>query len=926
MPLFARDASGLLLVSHNVSFLLLWLCPATSVGTGAPEPTKPPLPAEEVRLNTAAFRAGLKKRGLIELLELHTSDFPPASDLERQLMKREIKLAEFADKSRSLAERQSAIHQANSILEKLVASSQDDSRRFEWRLTLARSLVYDESDPYLTNMLYRVAGDADRTAVLANTVRAVRSLRALLDDLSVEFERIESLPVFAFEQLETSGFVEQLDRVRPQAEYLLLWVLLYDGYARDERDPRRSASLHEIVDYLSKNRVLLDTPHDASRIQVQALVLAGIAHRLLNNHRPAGDFFDRAIDTALGIEAPAELRRVDWAVVLGQLERVRNAAQRGQFDAALKYLGRFRGSLTANEDVAFDRGVMLDLLERDVLRLQARAALRAGRKAEAGVLLGRSWEPLAKLAEARPQRRAELYAILFGAMARDVDPEELDPLEQCAYIAGVLTDADQQPDRAPELLSQAIRVARRFLDTAANKAPTLVPEVMFNLGVALFRQGMPRKAAREFLSLARNHQQYSRALQAAGLAVQLSAELYGQAERHDGSEIAPLYRESLETLLNNYPKSDDAAYWRFHYAQLLDESARYVDAAAQYALVDPSHVHNLESLFFRTRCVSLELQRRRETGEIKIAPKQVDALLELQRAFQAAASEELLGRLDAERAARVTELVARSVILVGEVEVLPQVARPNRALERLTGFEVAFPNLKALAGRLWRTRLVALQQLGRMDEATEAIPAYLAADPRDAGATLQGLFGRLTDEIDLLKSRGEAAKEKGAMALLLAEQIHQWSVNPKSKMNTANRRAVTVQLAEANLRTGRYERARTLFESLVGDVDDGAAAGMSDDVRILLGYAEAQYQLGNTEAALPWFNRLATGLSPTDQIRWRALLRDLQCRTALDGDPIGIIKVIDQQERLHPELGGSMLASQFKKLRRDNVRRRDEGP
>lgn len=257
---------------------------------------------------------------------------------------------------------------------------------------------------------------------------------------------------------------------------------------------------------------------------------------------------------------------------------------------------------------------------------------------------------------------------------------------------------------------------------------------------------------------------------------------------------------------------------------------------------------------------------------------------------------------------------------------LPQAARPERALERLADFERAFPNQKALAGRVWRTRLVAFQQLGRMDEAAEAIPAYLAADPRDAGATLQGLFGRLTDEIDLLKSRGEVAKEKAEMALLLAEQIHQWAVKSKSKMTTANRRAVTVQLAEANLRTRRYERARTLFEGLVGDVDDATAGGMSDDVRILLGYAEAEYQLGNTEAALPWFNRLATGLRPTDVIRWRALLRDLQCRTALDGDPIGIIKVIDQQERLHPELGGSTLASQFKKLRRDNVRRRDERP
>ena len=66
------------------------------------------------------FRAGLKKRGLTELLELHLKDFPPTSKTEAMLMMREVKLAEFADPSQSRRQREAAIAEANGILEELI--------------------------------------------------------------------------------------------------------------------------------------------------------------------------------------------------------------------------------------------------------------------------------------------------------------------------------------------------------------------------------------------------------------------------------------------------------------------------------------------------------------------------------------------------------------------------------------------------------------------------------------------------------------------------------------------------------------------------------------------------------------------------------------------------------------------------------------
>ena len=82
--------------------------------------------------------------------------------------------------------------------------------------------------------------------------------------------------------------------------------------------------------------------------------------------------------------------------------------------------------------------------------------------------------------------------------------------------------------------------------------------------------------------------------------------------------------------------------------------------------------------------------------------------------------------------------------------------------------------------------------------------------------------------------------------------------------------------------------------------------------------------LGEFATALPLFNRLATGLAADDTLRWKALLRDLECRTALGHPPEGIIQVIEQQKTLGSSLGGPEMAAEFEALLRENQRRIDE--
>lgn len=916
-----------------------------AVVTAAPPsedlPNKPP---EDSRLSTAVFRAGLKKRGLTELLELHLKDFPPAGKTEALNMMREVKLAIFADETRPDSERRTAAAQANRILERLIDENSADPRRFEWRFDLAHSLLYDEAEPFLTRIFYRGGNALDRKELLSRSTRAVDTLRVLATELAEEYERVDRMSIREFEKLEDQGYVERLDALAPRTEYLLLWALLYDALPRDDADPTRARELNEIIERITGHPALLGTPHDTSHVQVQALLLAGIAHRLLNNHQPAREHLDRAIAVAQRLGDPAERERVDWAVTLAWLESVRNETDDGRFDEALSRLTRFRELTAGGHGGDYGLRVVAALLERSVYRLRGQAADQAGHPSEAARFREESWRALAQLAQAEPDHRDEVYAALYEMMGPEADVTRLDPFEQCALVAGLLSDADRSDGRADLLLDRAVTVGERFistvkLDSSVPGAPVmrwdfaggaqLVPEVIYNIAVAQYRRGYTAAAATRFIEVARDHPTFSKSLPAARYAVQLAAELYGDPSLRLRPDVQRLYRDGLELLMARHPHSDAARYWRFYYAQLLDELGDYAAAAAQYALVDQGHEHYLQGLFYRVRCLALGLQQRtdEDSSDLPTHRRRTDGFFAAQREFVALATGELGRDPDEEAAVTLRSLLARAQLLAAEVHVLPHSGRAVQALETLAGFEDEYPDEKALGGRVWRVRLVAYQELGRLDEATRAIPAYIAADPRDGGATLQSLYQALADDVREVQARGDirSAQQKADMALILARQIHDWASRPDSASTAADRRALTVQLAEANLCAGRFERARELFASLLPAKDGPTASEPPGDVRVLLGHAEALFQLEQFAKALPQFNRLATGLPATDPIRWRALLRDLQCRTSSNHPPEGIVKVIRQQKRLYPELGGPVVARQLEKLQRENQRRLDDG-
>lgn len=900
------------------------LIAATVFSPAEAQSAQPPKQSgEEERFDDREFHEGLKQRGLSELLDLHLRDFPPRDAASRLLLQREIRLAEWRDTTLPIEKRRAALFEANRLLEQLVRTRTDDRRRFEWQRMLAESYLYDLGEPSFQRILLRGGTTDDRAQLGEAAGKAVETLKKLRADLDAEHRALDALPLPRFEALERQGVVDQLDRLVPLVDYLLAWALMYDVVHRPADDPFRASLLHEAKDLIEGTGVM-DQPASAHNPRVPAMLLLGMADRRLNDHGPARAMLEQAVAEAGRMAEVQAKRQVEWAVTLAWIERVRNEADVGQYDAALRILSDFRGRITGGPSQTGLR-IAAGLLARSVFRARAEASERAGRSVEADQYRTEAWKPLAALIQRSPESRAEIYAVLDALIDDDADIEKLDPLEQSALIARLLADAGEEDDASDRArrLDRAIAAAERFLSQTDPAIRDLRPEVLFNLAVALYQRGHAEQAVRRFLEITHDHRDYDNAKKATSIAVELCGKLLADAPPDALDRIRGLYLDALESLVTHFADSAEAKYYRFFYAQLLEELGRFDSAATHYGLITPDHEHYLRSRFQQLRCRASALEKLaggQNVDRVDVR-RRIDEFTADYRTFLQQAGNELSGTGTVADKAETRRLLAKATLLSAELQLLPEVDRPMKAIEQIDRCAEEYADVDGLTSRILRIRVRALEQLGQLDEAAEVIPKFIAADPTGAGPTLQSLYGAMVAAWERLTAVGDeaGARAKARAALVLAEQIDGWADG--ADLSAAQRRALTVQRAEAELRAGLHEAAKARFQRILGVETGPPDPDRIEDWQSAKGYAESLFQLGEHAAALPLFNRLVLGLTPEEPLYWRMLLRDLQCRTALGHDPAGIIRVIEQKQFTHPDLGGSPHAEELTRLLRENRRR-----
>jgi tetratricopeptide (TPR) repeat protein len=256
------------------------------------------------------------------------------------------------------------------------------------------------------------------------------------------------------------------------------------------------------------------------------------------------------------------------------------------------------------------------------------------------------------------------------------------------------------------------------------------------------------------------------------------------------------------------------------------------------------------------------------------------------------------------------------------------VDRPDDALAALKDFEAQHGAERDLMGRVLRARIVAYEATGRLKEAQDAVPAFIASAPAEAGPTLQSLFEAAQNEIAQLRRQGrdDDARTKSRGAVLFAEQLFNWGAQRQPPLPETDMYVLRLQWAEALRAAGQTAEALPMFRECAALDAKRQPDGVPHDRRVLLGLGHALAESGQFKDALPLFNR-AFSESPGDSPeRFEALLGDLTCRTELGEEPGAIVNVIKQHRFLAPEMGGPQNKEAFAALQQRNETRQRQGP
>lgn len=890
---------------------------------------------ESTRFDNQKFYDGLIKLDLLDLLDEHLRTNPPKDELVRLLLERQIKLVVWRNDAVELERRRTALREANAILARMIAEHPQDPRVIDWQLELGRSLIYEQAEPLYTAILYRGGSESDGTALASLMQEAAGVLVKLKENLEAEYARVDELSLAEYERLDENGHIQKLEQAMPQAEYMLRWAQFYQAIALAEGDSQRRSLLEDVLHSLTDDSALLTTEHAVSHAQAQSLLLAGMTSRRLNDNETANSYLRDSAEVVDNLTSPQEKHDLQWIILLSSVERVRALRDSEKYADALDVLAAVRQQLASAGASDFGRKLILAMFEATVRQAQVEGG--RGKDALAGALSDAAIAPLASLAAEQPAYRDEVYATLYEQCRENPNQEKLHPLQQCALVAGLIGDATRlrqggtEPSgsdaqrareaRAQDLLARAITLAATL---AADPQPANAPyrcEALFNEGVAEHLRSRRAEAAQRFLDVAEGCPDFNRAITAATYAVEIAAEMANDPSLADRREVRTTLLKSLNTLVTRYADSEAARYWRFFYGQALEDSRAMAAAAEQYAAVERTHPHYAIARFRAGRCLAirvteLSVEQPENKDEIQAQASRARTALE---GFLKIPRDEA-----GEDAAVLESARAEAEVLIAELDTRPGAGDPQRALAQLDGFEERYPQESGLIGRVLRARIIAFEATGKLAEAEQAVPRYIASAPLQAGITLQALFDAIWAEVARSRASGRDAEAtaKAKSALLFAEQLYRWAQSHTDTMTPPQLNALRLQLAEARLEAGDPAEALPLLNQAEEFDRQQSPDGKAHDPRVLMAMAETLARLKRYGEALPIFNRTYTESAVDAPHRFKALLGDLRCRTELGEDPAGIIEVIRQQRFLSPDMGGEALKRQFAELQERNEARR----
>ncbi len=606
----------------------------------------------------------------------------------------------------------------------------------------------------------------------------------------------------------------------------------------------------------------------------------------------------------------------------------------------------------------------LRLLEYRILALAADQAPAGDEKTAANA---KAAAALNQLMQDFPGLREVILQQLAVRLPSDSDLTQADPtLLKAVVDQGRQVVIANQPDQVKDkaTLQHALDAAREILNRC--KAGSLPPPEALEpaLLVGVFQEYLGDKVAAVDTLLDYIEQYGSDPAAKADFALERARSLIGELRESSPKDPQVLRVQDRFLPIAINPPFNKREF-ALQYASDLVSQGKWAEAIKYYHMVpadeDPARV--LTARYGEMVAIKNELE-----DDSNLSDQQRQALVNqiqsMSGAVQALARGLIQSSSPDDEKARARSTLARTQLLAADL-IRRQSKDPQRVLSILNGFEDSvqgMPDAKALLSGALFLRVQAYMQLGRNNDATQALVEYLKATGAGEGAqTVRDLLATLSGELDKARADADAAKSSGNIGAqhaaedqirqladnraMLSGFLVQWaqqSTDPKIHGYTyiyrrfdadTKRQAATLE-TDPNQRKQELADAMQLYRQLQSPenftlyqatIDPGSSADRNyPDPLVTLGIGLIAYEQGDCKAVKESLGPLVRDekLGENNDQVWEATYKLLDCMHTLakSGDPDTTDAQVQQSLKLlyliwRDQTGGKKWHNPFESLR-----------
>ncbi len=797
----------------------------------------------------------------------------------------------YQDPANKPLARAQALEQMIRAYEQLVQSQSKTPRtmrqildgEIKWQLMIAKLLVSERARQgrFAVEEL-GLAGDWAK-----DLNETLKRLDSLLKPTSDRFEQLGQY-MRADAQFErnyvVTGLHLRLTLAKTQTNYYLGWTYFYRALLSNQPNEKKQ-QLESALEYLrrcvaaeraSKNA----NGQDHSLLGEKAVLLMSKVLRQLSHLAQADKMLTWLESQTLDEQSAYQVG----------LERCRLLSAQNYHDMALAGLKQVHNWCAGKK--AFDQLPVRLTLAYLQCSIQAAKATKLAQAGDTQAAHQASRQRLVGLAKIfRAQKSAQIRGIIYEQLRQtrlaDTPAEAMASLELLAMGVG----AAQQGQT-----SAALKFFDELLGRTDLPGRQLHAEALAQAGQAA-QEKTPMLACDYLDRLAQEFPDSPQAKPGLILAVQISAKLC--QDRPESQAVEQLCFKVLGRLMSKYPASEQAKHWRFYWASLLSKRGQLAQADQQFEQISKQHPSYVQARYY-------QLGLRSQLIDRQDSPDKVPAYTRLAQDFLALARYVRTSAAPAKQ-----DTTAQSFAAQAHLEAVrmfcQELNEPQTALQHLDSFASDFANQLELISQAQRYRVVALTELGRLDQASRLTLQLLRDDPAQsleiADALLRSMDQELTSD-DLSTEDRQLAQGwmKLAQARLDLTQKSNASAQRKAQTIVADKE----MLARAMFAAGELDKALDILEGLQRSRPQSAQY-IRMVGKILL--AQKKY-----DAAAGQWARLIRGLKRNSPAWFEAWYQALRTNFKAGGDKEKILRRIKQLQSLDAQMGSDQTLAKFEKL------------